>query len=288
MPNSITITVPYDKKRKPELQQFLQALQMVCSSDTNYGTTAQRPTEDLWIGQSYLDTTLQSIVTWNGSAWIVSTGGAPVGGNYQEDVYANGTIVLANSTMNFNNTSTINVRATANGTTQSNVAFNANLASTGTYSNGTLVVANVANINFTNSNSPSFIVTSNGNQTTVSAQSEVVLAVSMSDLSSNLTTGQNKSYIRSSKTWTLTNVMASLQNASTSGNVAVQIRDNGSNVLTTIITINANANTSIGASQAPVINASMTTIAFNDLLQFDIVQAGTGAVGLVVYLIGNN
>lgn len=53
-------------------------------------------------------------------------GGGGGGGNYEVDVYANGTSVLANANLNFNNTATVNISVTANGTTQANVAFNAN------------------------------------------------------------------------------------------------------------------------------------------------------------------
>ena len=41
-------------------------------------------------------------------------------------IYANGTSVLSNSNINFNNTATVQVLATANGTTQSNIAFTVN------------------------------------------------------------------------------------------------------------------------------------------------------------------
>jgi hypothetical protein len=41
--------------------------------------------------------------------------------------FANGTLVLTNANLNFNNTSTVNVAITANGTTQTNVALNANI-----------------------------------------------------------------------------------------------------------------------------------------------------------------
>lgn len=46
-------------------------------------------------------------------------------------VFANGTIVLANANVNFNNTSTVNVSCTANGTLQTNVAFTVNLTGIG-------------------------------------------------------------------------------------------------------------------------------------------------------------
>ena len=43
--------------------------------------------------------------------------------------FANGTIVLAKGNLNFNNTSSVNVAASANGSTQSNIAFDVNTAS---------------------------------------------------------------------------------------------------------------------------------------------------------------
>lgn len=48
--------------------------------------------------------------------------------NYQADVYANNTLVLANAAPNFNNTATVNVAITADGTTKANIALNANIA----------------------------------------------------------------------------------------------------------------------------------------------------------------
>ena len=46
-------------------------------------------------------------------------------------VYANGESILSNSTLNFNNTISINVEATANGSLQTNVAFVVNTSSLG-------------------------------------------------------------------------------------------------------------------------------------------------------------
>lgn len=57
-------------------------------------------------------------------------------------VYANGTLVLANANLNFNNTSTINLSVTANGTGQVNVAF---LVNTGAVLN-LIASGNTANL----------------------------------------------------------------------------------------------------------------------------------------------
>jgi hypothetical protein len=56
--------------------------------------------------------------------------------------YANGTIVLAKSNLNFNNTNTVNVSVTANGTTQSNIAFTVNVPFTSVTSNSYTSAAN--------------------------------------------------------------------------------------------------------------------------------------------------
>lgn len=42
----------------------------------NFGTTAQRPTQDLITGQTYFDTTLGSWIYWTGSAWAPISGGS--------------------------------------------------------------------------------------------------------------------------------------------------------------------------------------------------------------------
>jgi len=85
-------------------------------------------------------------------------------------VYANGTIVLANANINFNNTATINVSATANGSGQANIAFSVNTAAVNggsgsyevdVYANGSSVLAN-ANLNFNNTSLINVFITANG------------------------------------------------------------------------------------------------------------------------------
>lgn len=64
-------------------------------------------------------------------------------------VFANGTLVLTKSNLNFNNTATVNVAATANGTTQSNLAFSVNTAAvlTGVTSGNTSNISVTQNAN---------------------------------------------------------------------------------------------------------------------------------------------
>ena len=40
------------------------------------GSTADRPTSDLWVGRQYFDTTLGRPVWWAGAGWVDATGTA--------------------------------------------------------------------------------------------------------------------------------------------------------------------------------------------------------------------
>ncbi len=60
--------------------------------------------------------------------------------------FANGTLVLVNANINFNNTSTVNVAASANGTTQANVSFTVNTSAI----NATLTPGSNTDIIFNN------------------------------------------------------------------------------------------------------------------------------------------
>lgn len=120
----------------------------------------------------------------------VSSGGGGGGGNYEVDLYANGSLVVANVATNFNNTATVNVLATSNGT-QGNIAFSANGTALGVpaintalgtmntttgsayaqanaaanlvaiLANGTVVLAN-GNVNFNNTATINVLAVANG------------------------------------------------------------------------------------------------------------------------------
>ena len=61
------------------------------------------------------------------NVWI-DTKGASGGGANVVSTFANGTIIVANANINFNNTATVNVVAAANGTGQANISFVANVS----------------------------------------------------------------------------------------------------------------------------------------------------------------
>jgi hypothetical protein len=68
------------------------------------------------------------VVTTNGSNVVIDTSHpqSSGSGSYEVDVYENGTLVLANSALNFNTSPTINVIAIANGSAQTNISFQVN------------------------------------------------------------------------------------------------------------------------------------------------------------------
>lgn len=114
--------------------------------------------------------------------------------------------------------------------------------------------------------------------------SGLVLQVACSDLTTNLTTGAGKGYVRAPRGFTLADVRASLLTGSSSGNVVVDINVNGSTILSTKLTIDEGEKTSTTADTPAVISNAVITD--DDEITFDIDDAGSGAKGLIVTLIG--
>lgn len=115
--------------------------------------------------------------------------------------FANGTLVLADATLNFNNTNTINVVASANGTKQTNVAFQVNVSAISgaqnnyeadVLANGHLVIAN-ANLNYNNTATLNVAVAANGStQANISFNVNVQAVVSNTE--ANVTNAVNLVY----------------------------------------------------------------------------------------------
>jgi microcystin-dependent protein len=64
------------------MDQVLNALRLYFNQLDNFtqsstvpdsGTTAERPVNNLFVGQQYFDTTLNQLLLWNGSAWVATT-----------------------------------------------------------------------------------------------------------------------------------------------------------------------------------------------------------------------
>lgn len=121
-------------------------------------------------------------------------------------------------------------------------------------------------------------------QVTSGSVENLSFQVAMSDMTTDITTGTGKAYLRAPRGFTLTEVRASLFDASSSGVVTVDINVNGSTILSTKLTIDATELTSETAATPPVISSA--SIADDDSITFDIDTAGTDAKGLIVTLIG--
>ena len=124
----------------------------------------------------------------------------------------------------------------------------------------------------------------NGVSDSATSSTPVLIGVALSDETTAITTGNAKATIRAPYAFTLTAVRASLNTASSSGIPTVDINEGGSTILSTKLTIDANEKTSTTAATPVVISDS--AIADDAELTFDIDVAGTGAKGLVVWLIG--
>ena len=139
-------------------------------------------------------------------------------------------------------------------------------------------------------NSDTFYPSQKAVKTAVDAKQDkatfpVVIQIAASDLTTAITSGTNKAYFRSPFAFTLTGVRASLLTAQSSGSIfTVDINEAGSSVLSTKLTIDNTEKTSTTAATAAVISDS--SIADDAEISIDVDQAGTGAAGLVVTLIG--
>lgn len=113
----------------------------------------------------------------------------------------------------------------------------------------------------------------------------VVLAVSVSDETTAITTGTAKVTFRMPFAMTVTAVRASLATASSSGNPTFDINEGGTSILgANKLSIDANEKTSTTAATATSISDS--ALADDAEITIDIDTAGTGAKGAKVYIIG--
>ena len=120
-----------------------------------------------------------------------------------------------------------------------------------------------------------------------SKPSNLYFQVACSDMTTAITAANNKAYFRAPVAFTATSVRASLFTAQTAGSIfTIDIKKNGVSILTTLITIDNNEKTSLTAAIQPVLNSSQVNIADDDIITFDVTQAGTSPAGLIVTIIG--
>jgi hypothetical protein len=111
------------------------------------------------------------------------------------------------------------------------------------------------------------------------------IAVACSDMTTAITTGTRKAYVRVRENGTLVGVAGSLATAQTSGGTkfTVDIKKNGASVLSTLMTFDNAEKTTSSAATPAVISTSSVTV--DDEFAFDVTALGAGdAAGLIVYL----
>ena len=75
-----TAPIEYDHRRDDQLNQNLRIYFnnldnfLTVISTPQFGVTADRPTQNLQVGQQYYDTTLGIPVFWNGTVWKNASG----------------------------------------------------------------------------------------------------------------------------------------------------------------------------------------------------------------------
>ena len=109
------------------------------------------------------------------------------------------------------------------------------------------------------------------------------LVVSLGDETTAITTGTAKVTLRAPRAMTLSAVKASLTTASSSGLPQFDVKKNGTTIFSTKPTIDVSETTTATAATPSVL--SVTAIAADDELTFDIVTAGTGAKGAKITLV---
>lgn len=109
------------------------------------------------------------------------------------------------------------------------------------------------------------------------------IVVPISDETTALTTGI-KFVWHPHFAFTLTAAALSLSAQSTAGVVEVDVKKNGTSMFTTNLTVDANEDTSNTAAVPVVLDSAQVAVAAFDRLEFEIIQAGTEAMGAEVGL----
>lgn len=113
-----------------------------------------------------------------------------------------------------------------------------------------------------------------------------VLIIPIGDETSNITTGTAKVTFHMPYEFSLLKVKAGLSTASSSGNPTFDLNDDGASVFSTTISIDANERFSDTAGTTAVLTSTPRIIASGSVMTIDIDNAGTGAKGAKLYLIG--
>jgi hypothetical protein len=220
------------------------------------------------------------------------------------DIYGSSVHIAANPTIDSGNTVS-NIGTTIDGlsvtitnrlmTTTPHNAFGA--ASGNTFVSGSLIVDNhieAANVvtlmNRVNSTTPGentgLVYTNLNIELTTNVNEPTTFQVAASDLVTALAIGTNKGYFRMPRSMEVSEVRASLISASTAGAVTIDINQNAVSILSTLLTIDQDEKTSVTAAVTAVLTSDPVVLADDDEITVDIDGAGSGALGLIVTLIG--
>lgn len=75
LPSNSPLTDPKGTASVPFLQ-WLSRTHTIVAAVISSGTTANRPTKNLWNGRTYFDTTLGKPIWYYGTGWVDATGAA--------------------------------------------------------------------------------------------------------------------------------------------------------------------------------------------------------------------
>lgn len=113
-----------------------------------------------------------------------------------------------------------------------------------------------------------------------------IIQFACSDLETPLEVAETVGYCRAPRRFRLTDARASLLTASSSGAVIIDVNVDGDSILSTRLTIDEGAKTSVTSQTPHVIAEGDDDIPDDAEITIDIDQAGDGATGLVLTLIG--
>lgn len=126
--------------------------------------------------------------------------------------------------------------------------------------------------------------TAAGARTNLGIAYPIDLVVACSDETTDIVADAAALTFRAPRAMTLSKIKASLNVASATGDVEVDVLKNGVSVFSVTLTIDATETTSETATVPAAL--STTAIAADDIITVSLVQDGSGAKGLKVYLLG--
>ncbi len=117
------------------------------------------------------------------------------------------------------------------------------------------------------------------------AATGIEIQLACSNLTSDLLAATNVAYFRAPRAFTITSIRASLLVSSETGALTIDVNKNGSSIFSTPLTIDQEELTSTTAATPAVI--SDTAVADDDEFRIDLDNAGLGARGLIVTILGS-